>query len=70
MIVADATEMLPTKLTCPRHDKTYILSSSFSRTKYESQEKQLTLKVTTLEKEKSALKSQLTDLINELTQVY
>ena len=40
------------------------------RTKYETQEKQLTNKVSTLEKEKLALKSQLSDIINELTQVF
>ena len=39
------------------------------RTKYETQEKQLTNKVSALEKEKLALKSQLSDIINELTQV-
>lgn len=52
---------------------TLCLDSTFFkifRTKYETQEKQLTNKVSTLEKEKLALKSQLSDIINELTQVF
>ena len=42
---------------------------SRDRTRFEMKEKQYTMQITTLEKEKNALKAQLSDLITELTQV-
>ena len=41
----------------------------FFRTKFEMKENQMMMQIATLDKEKTALKSQLSDLISDITQV-